>query len=74
MNSNKSNLRVAIGGIFQETSQFLTTQTNLDLWENTYIHKGPEVFQLFGTDCETAGILATCIKNNIQTVPLAEAR
>ena len=74
MNSNKSNLRVAIGGIFQETSQFLTTQTNLDLWENTYIHKGPEVFQLFGTDCETAGILATCIKNNIQTVPLAVAR
>ena len=74
MTSNKSNLRVAVGGILQETSQFLTTQTNLDLWKNTYIHKDSELFQLFGTDCETAGMLATCIDKNVHVVPLMAAR
>ena len=69
-----SNLRIAIGGIFQETSQFLTTRTELDLWKNTYIHHGDDLLQLAGTDCENAGMLAVCEAEGAQAVPLLAAR
>ncbi len=74
MTPRPSGLRIAIGGIFQETSQFLTTRTDLDLWQNTYIHKGNDLLQLAGTDCESAGMLATCEQEGAQPLPLVAAR
>ena len=67
-------LRIAIGGVFQETSQFLTTRTELDLWKNTYVHHGGDLLQLAGTDCENAGMLAVCQAEGAQAVPLLAAR
>ena len=74
MTPRSSGFRIAIGGIFQETSQFLTTRTDLDLWENTYIHHGDDLLQLAGTDCENAGMLAVCEAEGARAVPLLAAR
>ena len=74
MTPRSSGLRIAIGGIFQETSQFLTTRTDLDLWENTYIHHGDDLLQLAGTDCENAGMLSVCEAEGARAVPLLAAR
>ena len=53
-------MRIGIGSIFQESNQFAATQTDLALFRNSYVHEGDALLQLAGTDCEVAGILATC--------------
>ena len=66
--------RIALGSIFHETSHFLTTRTELDLWRNTYLYEGADLLALAGTDCEVAGMLATCRDEGAETVPLMAAR
>ena len=67
-------MRIGIGSIFQESNQFAATQTGLDLFRNSYVHEGDALLQLAGTDCEVAGILATCVDAGAQAVPLLAAR
>ena len=67
-------MRIGIGSIFQESNQFAATQTDLALFRNSYVHEGDALLQLAGTDCEVAGILATCAEENAQAVPLLAAR
>jgi len=67
-------MRIAIGSIFHETSHFLTTCTELDQWRHTYVHEGDELFELAGTDCEVAGMLAACQSEGAEIVPLVAAR
>ena len=55
-------MRIGIGSIFQESNQFAATQTDLSLFRNSYVHEGDALLQLAGTDCEVAGILATCVR------------
>ena len=67
-------MRIGIGSIFQESNQFAATQTDLSLFRNSYVHEGDALLQLAGTDCEVAGILATCVDAGAQAVPLLAAR
>ena len=67
-------MRIGIGSIFQESNQFAATQTDLALFRNSYVHEGDALLQLAGTDCEVAGILATCADAGAQAVPLLAAR
>ena len=67
-------MRIGIGSIFQESNQFAATQTDLALFRNSYVHEGDALLQLAGTDCEVAGILATCAEEGAQPVPLLAAR
>ena len=67
-------MRIGVGSIFQESNQFAATQTGLDLFRNSYVHEGDALLQLAGTDCEVAGILATCADAGAQAVPLLAAR
>ena len=67
-------MRIGIGSIFQESNQFAATQTDLDLFRNSYVHEGDALLQLAGTDCEVAGILATCEEADAQPLPLLAAR
>ena len=67
-------MRIGIGSIFQESNQFAATQTDLALFRNSYVHEGDALLQLAGTDCEVAGILATCADAGAQVVPLLAAR
>lgn len=67
-------IRIGVGSIFQESNQFAATQTKLSLFRNSYLHEGEDLFRLAGTDCEVAGILATCADACVQPVPLLAAR
>ena len=67
-------LRIGVGSIFQESNQFAAPQTELSLFRNTYVHAGDALLQLAGTDCEVAGMLATCAEEGAQVVPLLAAR
>ena len=67
-------MRIGIASIFQESNQFAATQTDLVLFRNSYVHDGDALLQLAGTDCEVAGILATCAKEGAQPLPLLAAR
>ena len=67
-------MRIGIGSIFQESNQFAATQTDLSLFRNSYVHEGDALLQLAGTDCEVAGILATCAEEGAQALPLLAAR
>ena len=67
-------MRIAIGSIFHETSHFLSTRTELDLWRNTYLHEGTDALELDGTDCEVAGMLAACHPEQAGVIPLMAAR
>ena len=67
-------MRIGIGSIFQESNQFAATRTDLALFRNSYVHEGDALLQLAGTDCEVAGILATCAEEGAQPVPLLAAR
>ena len=67
-------MRIGIGSIFQESNQFAATQTDLALFRNSYVHEGDALLQLAGTDCEVAGMLATCADAGAQAVPLLAAR
>ena len=67
-------MRIGIGSIFQESNQFAATQTDLALFHNSYVHDGDALLQLAGTDCEVAGILATCAEEGAQPLPLLAAR
>ena len=69
-----TDMRVGVGSIFQESNQFAATQTDLSLFRNSYVHEGGALFQLAGTDCEVAGILATCADEGAQVLPLLAAR
>ena len=66
--------RVAIGSISQESNHFAGTTTGLDLFRNTYLHVGPDVLQLRGTDCEVAGAIAECERAGVEVVPLLATR
>ena len=67
-------IRIGVGSIFQESNQFAATQTDLSLFRNSYVHEGDTLLQLAGTDCEVAGMLATCEAAGAQVVPLLAAR
>ena len=67
-------LRIAVGSIFQESNHFVTTRTDLALFRNTYIVEQEELFDLAGTDCEIAGVLAVCTDEDVEVVPLMAAR
>ncbi len=67
-------LRIAVGSIFQESNHFVTTRTDLALFRNTYIVEQEELFDLAGTDCEIAGVLAVCVDEDVEVVPLMAAR
>ena len=69
-----TDIRIGVGSIFQESNQFAATQTDLALFRNSYVHEGGALLQLAGTDCEVAGILATCANAGAQAVPLLAAR
>ena len=69
-----TDIRIGVGSIFQESNQFAATQTDLALFRNSYVHEGDALLQLAGTDCEVAGILATCAEEGAQPVPLLAAR
>lgn len=66
--------RVAIGSIFAESSHFLTTRIDRSYFENTYIYERDDLFRLAGTDCEIAGALTICERENAEIVPLVAAR
>ncbi|MBI2321456.1 MAG: M81 family metallopeptidase [Chloroflexi bacterium] len=66
--------RIAVGSIFQESNEFVTTQTDLALFRNTYVHERDALLQLAGTDCEVAGVLAVCERERAQVIPLVAAR
>jgi microcystin degradation protein MlrC len=66
--------RVAIGSIFAESSHFLTTRIDRFYFENTYIYERNDLFKLAGTDCEIAGALTICERENATVVPLVAAR
>lgn len=67
-------MRIGVGSIFQESNQFAATQTDLALFRNSYVYEGDALLQLAGTDCEVAGILATCEEQGAQALPLLAAR
>ena len=67
-------MRIGVGSIFQESNQFAATQTDLALFRNSYLYEGDALFQLSGTDCEVAGMLAACAEEGVQVVPLLAAR
>ena len=69
-----ADMRIGVGSIFQESNQFAATQTDLSLFRNSYVHEGDTLLQLAGTDCEVAGMLATCEAAGAQVVPLLAAR
>ena len=66
-------LRIAIGSIFQESNEFVAVHTELDLFRNTYVHEGVDLFQLAGTGVEIAGMLAVCKQQGAEVVPLTAA-
>ena len=65
--------RIAIGSIFQESNEFVAVHTELDLFRNTYVYEGDDLFQLAGTEVEIAGMLAVCKQEEAEVVPLAAA-
>ena len=66
--------RIALGGLFTETTHFLSTTAGLDHWRNGYVLQGEEVFSLRGATCEEAGMLAILEGEGVEVVPLAAAR
>ena len=66
-------MRIAIGSIFQESNEFVTVQTELDLFRNSYVYERDDLFRLTDADCEVAGMLAVCARENAEVAPLVAA-
>ena len=49
-------MRIAIGSLFQESNEFVSLPTELDLFRNSYLYERDELFRLAGTNTEVAGL------------------
>jgi microcystin degradation protein MlrC len=67
-------LRIAVGGMFTETTHFLTTIVGLEHWRNGFVLEGDEVFALRNATSEEAGVLAVLDEVGASILPLAAAR
>jgi microcystin degradation protein MlrC len=72
--STQQRLRIAVGSIFQETNHFVTNLTDCKLFQNSFLLKGDDLFQLENTDCEVGGILKVLRAEDVEIVPLLAAR
>ena len=66
--------RIAIGQISQESNSFVSALAEIDLFRNSYLHEGDELFQLASSDTEIAGMLAVCQEEGAEVVPLIATR
>ncbi len=66
-------MRIAIGSLFQESNEFVSLPTELDLFRNSYLYERDELFRLAGTNTEVAGMLAVCEEQGASVVPLTAA-
>lgn len=66
--------RIAVGGLFTETTHFGTKTVGLDHWRNGYVLAGAGVLSLRGRTTEEAGMIAILDEVGATIVPLAVAR
>lgn len=66
-------MRIAVGSLFQESNEFVSKHTELDLFQNSYIYEGEDLHLLAPTNTEVAGALAVCRAHDAEVVPLTAA-
>ena len=67
-------MRVAVGGLMQESNSFSPVGTALADFESEYLLRGSEIPEYFaGTNTEIAGFLTACKSAGAETIPLFAA-
>ena len=67
-------MRIAVGGLMQESNSFSPVGTVLADFESEYLLRGPEIPEFFaGTNTEIAGFLTACESADAEAIPLFAA-
>ncbi len=67
-------MRIAVGGLMQESNSFSPVGTVLADFESEYLLRGPEIPEFFaGTNTEIAGFLSACESAGGEAIPLFAA-
>ena len=67
-------MRIAVGGLMQESNSFSPVSTALADFESEYLLRGPEIPEFFaGTNTEIAGFLNACESAGAEAIPLFAA-